>query len=191
MIAARRANTLFCYTSRMRRSWKALAIGVLTLSILLGGAFGDRLLALTDEARDGLRLYTELLTVAQESYGAEVEFRDLVYASIQGMLRTLDPHTSFLPPEAYDSMRDRQQTSFYGLGILVGIRNGELTVISPLEGTPGGPPRHPRRRRDLDDRGRAHRDASASTRRCSGSRGPRAPRSTSRSCAAGWRSPCR
>ncbi|HZI64475.1 MAG TPA: S41 family peptidase, partial [Thermoanaerobaculia bacterium] len=120
----------------MRRSWKALAIGGLTLSILLGGAFGDRLLALTDEARDGLRLYTELLTVAHQNYGEEVEFRDLVYASIQGMLRTLDPHTSFLPPEAYDSMRDRQQTSFYGLGILVGIRNGALTVISPLEGTP-------------------------------------------------------
>ncbi len=120
----------------MRRSWKALALGVLTLSVLLGGAFGDRLLALTDEARDGLRLYSELLTVAHQRYGAEVEFRDLVYASIQGMLRTLDPHTSFLAPEAYDSMRDRQQTSFYGLGILVGIRNGALTVISPLEGTP-------------------------------------------------------
>jgi carboxyl-terminal processing protease len=52
------------------------------------------------------------------------------------MLRTLDPHTSFLSPEAYDNMREKQQVSFYGLGILVGVRDGQLTVISPLEGTP-------------------------------------------------------
>src|SRR5436305_13319331 len=52
------------------------------------------------------------------------------------MLRSLDPHTAFLNPEAYEGMREKQQTSFYGLGILVGVRNGQLTVISPLEGTP-------------------------------------------------------
>ena len=52
------------------------------------------------------------------------------------MLRALDPHTAFLSPEAYEGMREKQQTSFYGLGILVGVRNGQLTVISPLEGTP-------------------------------------------------------
>jgi carboxyl-terminal processing protease len=52
------------------------------------------------------------------------------------MLRTLDPHTTFLSPEAYEGMREKQQTSFYGLGILVGVRNGQLTVISPIEGTP-------------------------------------------------------
>ena len=52
------------------------------------------------------------------------------------MLRKLDPHTSFLPPEAYARMRDRQQSSFFGLGILVGMRDDKLTVISPLEGTP-------------------------------------------------------
>src|SRR6185295_11315699 len=42
----------------------------------------------------------------------------------------------FLPPDAYTGMREKQQASFYGLGILVGSRNGQLTVISPLEGTP-------------------------------------------------------
>ncbi|MCP5068466.1 MAG: PDZ domain-containing protein, partial [bacterium] len=63
-------------------------------------------------------------------------YKNLVYASIQGMLRTLDPHTSFLTPEAYDNMRERQQGSFFGLGILVSKRSGELTVISPIEGTP-------------------------------------------------------
>ncbi len=59
-----------------------------------------------------------------------------MYASIDGMMRTLDPHTNFLSPEDYEDMRERQQASFYGLGILVSMRDGDLTVISPIEGTP-------------------------------------------------------
>ncbi|HEX5760187.1 MAG TPA: S41 family peptidase [Thermoanaerobaculia bacterium] len=120
----------------MKRPWKIAATALFTLSLLFGGLYGDRLLALTDEARDTLRLYTELVNTAHERYGAEVSYRDLVYASVQGMLRTLDPHTSFLTPEAYSGMREKQQSSFYGLGILVGVRDGQLTVISPIEGSP-------------------------------------------------------
>src|SRR5437764_14649592 len=52
------------------------------------------------------------------------------------MLRTLDPHTSFLEPTDYADMQDRQKGSFYGLGILVTKRNDQVTVITPLEGTP-------------------------------------------------------
>ncbi|HET9211264.1 MAG TPA: S41 family peptidase [Thermoanaerobaculia bacterium] len=120
----------------MRRSWRITAITLFTLSLVLGGLFGDRLLALGNDTRDSLRLYTELVNVAHERYGADVSYRDLVYSSINGMLRSLDPHTSFLSPEAYEGMREKQQTSFYGLGILVGVRNGQLTVISPIEGSP-------------------------------------------------------
>ena len=83
-----------------------------------------------------LRELTEVLHVLHERYGEEVSYRDLNYAAIAGMLRTLDPHTSFLPPRAYEGMRQRQQGSFYGLGILVSMRNGHLTVIAPIEGTP-------------------------------------------------------
>ena len=83
-----------------------------------------------------MKLYTELLSAAHESYGAEVHYKDLVYASIQGVTRALDPHTYFLAPQAYDGMRERQRSSFYGLGILVGQRNGRVTVITPIEGGP-------------------------------------------------------
>jgi len=120
----------------MRRSWRITAITLFTLSLVLGGLFGDRLLAIGNDTRDSLRLYTELVNVAHERYGADVSYRDLVYSSVNGMLRSLDPHTSFLSPEAYEGMREKQQTSFYGLGILVGVRSGQLTVISPLEGSP-------------------------------------------------------
>lgn len=126
----------FGILARMRNGWRTAAIVVFTLSILFGGLVGDRVLALSDEARDLLRLYTEMVTVAHEQYGAEVDYDDLVTASINGMVWTLDPHTSFLSREAYSSMRERQRSSFHGLGILVGLRNGQLTVITPIEGTP-------------------------------------------------------
>lgn len=120
----------------MKRPWSIVAIVLFSLCILLGGVFGDDLLALSGETRSALKLYTEMVSVARRSYGDEVKYKDLVYASINGMLRTLDPHTNFLPAEAYDSMRERQQSSFYGLGILVGMRDGQLTVVTPVEGTP-------------------------------------------------------
>jgi carboxyl-terminal processing protease len=120
----------------MRRPWKIVA-AALALGVLLGGGLaGNRLLALSDETRENLRLYTELLTAARENFGGDVDYRDLVYASIHGMVRTLDPHTNFLQPSAFSNMREKQQASFFGLGILVGIRNGKLTVITPIEGTP-------------------------------------------------------
>jgi carboxyl-terminal processing protease len=120
----------------VRSTWKTLATALFALTLLIGSLFGDRLLAFNREAREVLRVYTELLTVAQENYGREVEYTDLVNASIEGMVRSLDPHTSFLSAEAYASMRDRQQSTFFGLGILVGTRHGQITVITPIEGTP-------------------------------------------------------
>ena len=120
----------------MRRSFQIAAIAAFLVTLVVGGLWGDRLLALSDDARDGLRLYTELVTLAHDRYGAEVTYKDLIFSSVEGMLRTLDPHTNFLPPEAYTGMREKQQASFYGLGILVGSRNSQLTVISPIEGTP-------------------------------------------------------
>jgi carboxyl-terminal processing protease len=120
----------------MKRSWRNVALALFAAALLGGTVFGPRIQALGDDTRQTLRLYTELVTIAQERYGTEVKYEDLVHASIQGMLRSLDPHTSFLPPHAYSGMRERQQSSFYGLGIVVSMRNDQLTVITPIEGTP-------------------------------------------------------
>lgn len=120
----------------MTRPWRNFSALLFTLALLAGGLSGSRLQALTDETRESMQLYTELLTKAHEAYGGDVTYRDLVYASIGGLTRTLDPHTNFLPPQAYDGMRERQRSSFYGLGILIGLRNNRVTVITPIEGGP-------------------------------------------------------
>ena len=120
----------------MSKPWRNFAFLIFIGTFLFGGLAGHKLQAASDEGQDELRLYTELLQAVHEGYGQDVEYKDLVYASIRGMLRSLDPHTNFLSPEDYQQMRERQAASFYGLGILVSKRNGELTVISPIEGTP-------------------------------------------------------
>ncbi|MGH7576573.1 MAG: S41 family peptidase [Longimicrobiales bacterium] len=120
----------------MRRRWRIVAVTAAITVFLVGGLFGGRLLAFTGQAREALKTYTDLLIASHENAAVATSYRDLVYASIEGMLRVLDPHSSFLPPETYSEMRERQQSSFYGLGILVGIRNGQLTVVTPLDGTP-------------------------------------------------------
>jgi carboxyl-terminal processing protease len=120
----------------MKKSWRILATVLFAAAILIGGSLGDDLVAMNDEMQTRVQQYTDLIQVAKARYGKEVTFRELVYASIHGMLRGLDPHTSFLSREAYAQMREKQQSSFYGLGIWVGLRNGQLTVITPIPGTP-------------------------------------------------------
>ncbi len=122
----------------MKKPWRNLALVLFVAAVLVGGVAGGNLLAVGSGEFAPIREYTDLVEAAHAHYAVpDVAYRDLIYGSIGGMLRSLDPHTSFLPPVAYDSMRERQQSSFYGLGIYVGTRNGRLTVISPIEGTPG------------------------------------------------------
>ncbi len=105
---------------------------------LIGGFYGNRLFGspVQSDLHKRLKEYTDLLS-AVTAWSAEDTGADkFVYSSIDGMLRTLDPHTSFLEPKEYSEMQDRQKGTFYGLGILVTKRNDQVTVITPLEGTP-------------------------------------------------------
>jgi len=63
-------------------------------------------------------------------------FKDIEYAAVNGMLTTLDPHSNLLTPEHYEEMQTQTGGEFGGLGIVISIRDGQLTVISPIDGTP-------------------------------------------------------
>lgn len=105
---------------------------------LLGGFYGNQLSGAPTptELHKRLKEYTDLLNAVSAWAPEEIASDKFVYSSIDGMLRTLDPHTSFLEPKEYSDMQDRQKGTFYGLGILVTKRNDQVTVITPLEGTP-------------------------------------------------------
>jgi carboxyl-terminal processing protease len=114
-----------------------LAVAVLATT-LFGGFYGNHLFGspVQSDVQKRLREYTDLLSAVTANAPEDLGSDKFVYSSIDGMLRTLDPHTSFLEPKEYSDMQDRQKGSFYGLGILVTKRNDQVTVITPLEGTP-------------------------------------------------------
>jgi carboxyl-terminal processing protease len=114
----------------------SVCVAILLGSTLLGGAFGDRVLARGNELGDHLRLYTAILGTIEDQYVDEVDSEELVAASIREMLRTLDPHSNFLQTREYSSLQERQRGSYYGLGITVQSIEGNITVVSPFEGTP-------------------------------------------------------
>ncbi len=105
---------------------------------LAGGFYGNRLFGapMQNDLHKRLKEYTDLLSAVTANSAEDIGADKFVYSSIDGMLRTLDPHTSFLEPKEYSDMQDRQKGTFYGLGILVTKRNDQVTVITPLEGTP-------------------------------------------------------
>jgi carboxyl-terminal processing protease len=66
----------------------------------------------------------------------DVKLRDVEYSAINGMLRTLDPHSVLLTPEVFEEMRMSTRGEFGGVGIVISIRDGQLTVIKPMPDTP-------------------------------------------------------
>src|SRR5690606_18672966 len=68
----------------------------------------------------------------------EVDLRDVEYAACNGMLRTLDPHSVFMSPEAYKEMNLSTSGHFGGLGIVISIRDQMLTIMQPMQDTPAG-----------------------------------------------------
>jgi carboxyl-terminal processing protease len=113
-----------------------LSVLLLVLSTVGGGLFGRKVLAGTTKLGDNLRLYTALLSAVEENYADEVKSDRLVSSSIREILRTLDPHSNFLETKDYSQMQERQRGSYYGLGITVQSVDGNITVVSPFEGTP-------------------------------------------------------
>jgi carboxyl-terminal processing protease len=83
-----------------------------------------------------LKVFTEAMSLVMKNYVEEVKPKDLVYNSIKGMLSFLDPHSSFMTPEMYKEMQVDTKGEFGGLGIQIGIKDGMLTVIAPIEDTP-------------------------------------------------------
>ena len=83
-----------------------------------------------------LRLFSDVLNLVQDNYVEKVDSKELIYGAINGMLKDLDPHSSFLKPEDYKELQIETKGKFGGLGIEITIKDSVLTVVSPLEGTP-------------------------------------------------------
>ncbi len=126
-------------SKRLRRFNPKLLVLILLISflgIIMGIERNRKVSAVTDDVYEDLRVFTDVLTHLQKDYVEETENRRLIYGAIKGMLDTLDPHSSFMPPEVYKEMQMETRGKFEGLGIVIEKKKGLLLVVSPIEDTP-------------------------------------------------------
>jgi carboxyl-terminal processing protease len=106
----------------------------LIIGAAAGALFGER--SIPESEQELVLRASEIVTTLLEWLPEEHDPADIVYDGIGGMLQVLDPHSSYLDPRSFRHMRARQEGSFFGVGIIISRRDGHVTVISPIAGTP-------------------------------------------------------
>ncbi|MBW6503911.1 S41 family peptidase [bacterium] len=122
----------------VRRKWLGtiLIVAVFVGGFVVGDLTASRNSALANVAYSQLKLFGDVLSIIQSSYVEEVNVDNLVRGAVNGMVQTLDPHSSYLTPEMLKQVEVETKGTFGGLGIEIGMKDGILTVIAPIEDTP-------------------------------------------------------
>lgn len=113
---------------------KLVTGALMALAISLPGhtaALGDE-----DEFYERLNTMMRIFDMVRKEYVDEVDDKEVIEAAIQGMLKSLDPHSTYLNPEVYQQVRVQMEGEYGGLGIEVQMENGVVKVVSPIDETP-------------------------------------------------------
>ncbi len=123
----------------MKNIWLAGAVGA-AAGILVSTQFAGPIIAQEAEEErsvyEQLDLFGDIFERVRSTYVEEVDEKDLIQSAINGMLSSLDPHSSYLPPDDFDDMQVQTRGEFGGLGIEVTQEDGFVKVVAPIEGTP-------------------------------------------------------
>src|SRR5947208_4372520 len=122
-----------------------LIYGMVSLALLVNLLIGARIYmssaqaAEKDSAYPSLELFSFVLEKVRKDYvdGQKLNYQELVYGALKGMLNTLDPHSEFMEPEKYKELQSDTQGAFGGLGIVISMKDNFVTVVAPMEDTPG------------------------------------------------------
>ncbi|MGE5246714.1 MAG: S41 family peptidase [Verrucomicrobiota bacterium] len=114
----------------------AAVLAVFVTGFVVGDLTTSRDSAQATVAYSQLKIFGEVLSLIQSSYVEEVNVDNLVRGAINGMVQTLDPHSSYLTPDMLKQVEVETKGAFGGLGIEIGVKDGLLTVIAPIEDTP-------------------------------------------------------
>jgi carboxyl-terminal processing protease len=107
------------------------------ITLLILGPYGDsRVSAIDRGTYKSLKTFSEVLDMVEKNYVEPVETEKLMQGAINGMIKSLDPHSSFMTPEMYKELEVETRGSFGGIGIEITIQKEVLTVVSPIEDTP-------------------------------------------------------
>jgi carboxyl-terminal processing protease len=123
-----------------KRRGLLLVVTVLTLSAILGGIYGPSVRATAASAsdlQDAVRSFSRVLAIVQQNYADPVDADRVIYnGAIPGMLRVLDPHSTFFDPRQFSLLKEDQQGKYYGVGMQVAPRDGRTVVLAPFVGSP-------------------------------------------------------
>jgi len=110
---------------------------ILSVFVVLSG--GVRAQESFTNAYEAMGLFTKVLEEVHRSYvdADEAGYDELIRHALAGMLQDLDPYSQFMEVEEYRDMKDDTAGSFGGIGIVISMKNGMLTVVAPMEDTPG------------------------------------------------------
>ena len=89
-----------------------------------------------DELYRQVSLFSDTLAIINLEYVEDTKSKDLIYGALKGMLASLDAHSQFMDPQTYDELKVDTQGKFGGIGIEITIKDGLLTIITPIEDTP-------------------------------------------------------
>lgn len=115
---------------------KTILLGVLCLMFISKEVMADKTSKPEPDTYEMLNLFGEVMERAKTSYVEEVTDKKLIEAAINGMLTSLDPHSSYLDAESFTYMNEQTKGKFGGLGIEVTMDNGLVKVVSPIDDTP-------------------------------------------------------
>lgn len=119
------------------RLWITGFIGAFAGATMLLSSSLDAQVPVAGESRlEALAKFTKVLNTVEEYYVDDITFNEIITKSIEGLLTNLDAHSAFLDDKKFKNMKVQTEGEFGGLGITVGMRDGALTVIAPIEGTP-------------------------------------------------------
>ena len=92
-----------------------------------------------DSSYNNEKLFDDVLERVRTEYvdGTNMTYHALVYSALKGMVGSLDPHSEFLDPDDYQELQDDTQGQFGGLGLVVSMKDGYVTVVSPMDDSPG------------------------------------------------------
>ncbi len=119
---------------RQPRLWQMMVTAVLFIAIATG--FTRESSADSEAVYKGLKTFADVIEMIEKNYVDPVDTEKLVQEAIQGMVSSLDPHSVLLPPEEFEDLQIDTKGKFTGIGISISIRDGFVTVVSPIEGTP-------------------------------------------------------
>ena len=124
-----------------RRLIYGVVVAALSINLLIGARvyLSTAQAAEKDSVYPNLELFSYVMERVRKDYvdGQNLKYQDLVYAALKGMLNTLDPHSEFMEPEKYKELQSDTQGAFGGLGIVISMKDNFITVISPMEDSPG------------------------------------------------------